>query len=78
MLDDQQILRDIHALPPEKQSEVIDFIAFIKSRGQTTSVTGNEPQKSFQISPASRPSGFKNTSTDHDAIFVQAIHENKA
>jgi hypothetical protein len=32
MLNDQQILADIHALPQDKQAEVLDFIAFVKSR----------------------------------------------
>jgi len=31
MLNDQQILADIHALPEEKQAEVLDFIAKLKA-----------------------------------------------
>ena len=78
MLDDQQILRDIHALPPEKQSEILDFIAFVKSRGQSAAIASNEARKSFQLSPASRPSVFTNTSVDHHAILAQASQEHKA
>lgn len=78
MLDDQQILSDIHALPPEKQSEILNFIAFVKSRDQRVSTANNEPPITFQLSPASRPSGFTNTSVDHDAIFAQAIQDYKA
>ncbi|MEZ0368866.1 MAG: hypothetical protein ACAI44_07245 [Candidatus Sericytochromatia bacterium] len=32
MLNDQQILADLHTLPPDKQVEVIDFIQFLKAR----------------------------------------------
>ena len=32
MLNDQQILAEIHTLPPDKQAEVIDFIQFLKAR----------------------------------------------
>lgn len=35
MLNDQQILADIHALPEDKQAEVLDFIAWLKSKKTT-------------------------------------------
>ncbi len=36
MLNDQQILQDIHSLPPDGQAEVLDFIAFIKQKKSQT------------------------------------------
>lgn len=30
MLNDQKILADLHALPPEQQAEVVDFIAHLR------------------------------------------------
>ena len=36
MLNDQQILADIHALPEDKQAEVLDFIAWLKSKKTTS------------------------------------------
>ncbi|HEY9840835.1 MAG: hypothetical protein ACAI44_06660 [Candidatus Sericytochromatia bacterium] len=75
MLDDQQILRDIHALPPEKQSEVLDFIAFVKARKTAVEEASVPAYNTFSIRPASHPSGHQNTSRDHDAILGQAAAE---
>lgn len=32
MLNDQQILAELRALPPERQAEVLDFIEFMKQK----------------------------------------------
>lgn len=32
MIQDQQLLEAFHALPPEKQNEVLDFIGYLKSK----------------------------------------------
>jgi len=32
---DQQLLTDVHALPPEQQAEVADFAAFLRYRLET-------------------------------------------
>lgn len=72
MLDDQQILNDIHALPPEKQAEVLDFIAFVAFRARSSVQAGNAFPSAFQLTPASHPSGFTHTSVDHDVVFAQA------
>ena len=42
MLNDQQILSDIYSLPQEKQAEVLDFIAFVKSRNITSEKGPND------------------------------------
>ena len=34
MLNDKQILSDIHSLPPDKQTEVLDFIEFVKTKAE--------------------------------------------
>ena len=40
MIHDQQLLNEFHSLPSDKQAEVIDFIAFLKSKvPQTPSST---------------------------------------
>lgn len=50
MLNDQQILADIHALPQDKQAEVLDFIAFVKSRQRTsTQVTSPKAEELLQL-----------------------------
>lgn len=43
MLNDKQILIDIHSLPPEKQAEILDFIALTKARNQNMVVTKTSP-----------------------------------
>ena len=60
MLNDKQILSDIHSLPPEKQTEVLDFITFVKSRIQQTDHA--------EISPLGAMTGLiKYMSEDFDA-----------
>lgn len=72
MLNDQQILQDIHALPPEAQAEVLDFIAFIKQR-KNKSAQSQVASQPFQIQPAERASGHQNTAADHDAVFAESV-----
>jgi hypothetical protein len=46
----EQIQRTAKQLPPEKQSEVLDFIAFLQQRASTTSQPGQ--RRSLQQHPA--------------------------
>ncbi|PIW47810.1 hypothetical protein COW20_11595 [bacterium (Candidatus Blackallbacteria) CG13_big_fil_rev_8_21_14_2_50_49_14] len=32
MIQDKQLLDEFHALPPDKQAEVIDFIGYLRSK----------------------------------------------
>jgi hypothetical protein len=46
MFQDQEILNELHSLPPAKQAEVVDFIQFLKQKPQTpASVEADEHQK---------------------------------
>ncbi|MGV3525506.1 MAG: DUF2281 domain-containing protein [Candidatus Sericytochromatia bacterium] len=46
MFQDQEILNELHSLPPAKQAEVVDFIQFLKQKQQTpASVEADEHQK---------------------------------
>ncbi|MBT9548980.1 MAG: DUF2281 domain-containing protein [Candidatus Sericytochromatia bacterium] len=46
MFQDQEILNELHSLPPAKQAEVVDFIQFLKYKQQTpASVEADEQQK---------------------------------
>ncbi|MBI5016196.1 MAG: DUF2281 domain-containing protein [Deltaproteobacteria bacterium] len=47
MNDTEKILRDFEDLPPEGQREVIDFLAFLKSRYGATKKSGRS--RSFQL-----------------------------
>lgn len=75
MLDDQQILREIHALPPEKQEAVLNYIAFVKARTSPAQPPENLTEKNFTIRPAPKPSGYQTTVQDHDTIFSEAVQD---
>ncbi|MGE3727293.1 MAG: hypothetical protein AB7I41_17165 [Candidatus Sericytochromatia bacterium] len=72
MLNDQQILQDIHSLPPEGQAEVLDFIAFIKQKKARLAIVPSKAQV-FQIQPAEQASGYDNTAFDHDAVLAESV-----
>ena len=44
MIQDKQLLDDFHALPADKQAEVIDFIGYLKSKVQK-----NDAEKMSQL-----------------------------
>jgi len=35
MIQDNQLLESFHALPPDKQAEVVDFIAFLNAKQES-------------------------------------------
>lgn len=72
MLNDQQILQDIHSLPPDGQAEVLDFIAFIKQKKARLAMSPSTVPL-FHIQPAEQGSGYHNTAIDHDAILAESI-----
>jgi len=46
MFQDQEILNELHSLPPAKQAEVVDFIQFLKQKLHTQApVEAQEHQK---------------------------------
>ena len=46
-MSSESILRQISSLPPEKQREVLDFIAFLQEKGSTF----KRPRKSLKKEP---------------------------
>ncbi|MBT9547117.1 MAG: DUF2281 domain-containing protein [Candidatus Sericytochromatia bacterium] len=72
MLNDQQILQDIHSLPPDGQAEVLDFIAFIKQKKDRLAMLPSTVPL-FHIQPAEQASGYHNTVNDHDAVLAESI-----
>ncbi|MEZ0368259.1 MAG: DUF2281 domain-containing protein [Candidatus Sericytochromatia bacterium] len=52
MFQDQQLLQAFHALPPEKQAEVVDFVEFLTHKQQKLSQPGladATPQESSSL-----------------------------
>lgn len=39
MIQDKQLLAEFHALPPEKQAEVIDFIGYLRHKQSSSPPT---------------------------------------
>jgi len=61
MLEDKSWLHDFDALLPEKQTEVIDFIQFLKQRQLSESIEDSGSRQSLREVLASAPGqvGFK-------------------
>jgi hypothetical protein len=62
---EQQLLMDLHALPPEQQAEVADFAAFLRYRRTTARVpqSTGEGLQPLPVLNGSVPGGWK------DAIY---------
>ncbi|MCP4146805.1 MAG: DUF2281 domain-containing protein [bacterium] len=58
----QMILNDIKTLPLDKQEEVADFIAFLKSR------FGNRKEQSYPVSSGVNPDTFFGMWSDRDEM----------
>lgn len=54
MIQDRELLAEFHALPPDKQVEVIDFIGYLKSKVQQSA-----PQKASRGSYGSLKGTFQ-------------------
>ena len=51
MIDQAKVWRELMALPPEAQQQVLDFIAFMRSRYQTETFDKETPSIDWQNHP---------------------------
>lgn len=49
MFQDQELLNDLHSLPPVKQAEVVDFIQFLKHKQLTQEPLELDEQKKLEL-----------------------------
>lgn len=49
MFQDQELLNELHSLPPAKQAEVVNFIQFLKQKQQAQAPIEAEKQVKLQM-----------------------------
>jgi len=49
MFQDQEILNELHSLPPARQAEVVDFIHFLKQKQQTQDPAEADERQKLQL-----------------------------